>query len=111
MKPPQKRATGVGYQPEGRALGVPCPAKAWMPAPFDKADLAAMKAIRDGTATAEQQKRALAWIVQYAARTYDQSYDPGSERDTAFAEGCRHVGLQIVKLLNWQVAVNEEQGR
>lgn len=85
----------------------------WMPAPFDRSDVAAMKALRDGTASSEQQKRALAWIVEYAARTYVNPYVPGSKigADRDFGCGCMHVGNQIVKLLNWRTESNDEQGR
>lgn len=45
------------------------------------------------------QQRALRWIIERAAGTYDQSFTPDSPRLTDFAEGRRFVGLQIVKLL------------
>jgi hypothetical protein len=74
----------------------------WQPAEYDPADMAAMKALRDGTATADQQGRALQWIIQDCCETYGMSFHPGADgdRDTVFAEGKRFVGLQIVKLLN-----------
>lgn len=70
------------------------------PPDWTSADVYAMRALRTGTASEAQQKRALDWIIQLAARTYDVSYSPASDRDTSFAEGRRFVGLQIVKLLN-----------
>lgn len=54
-----------------------------------------------GGASEDQQKRALDWIINVGAGTYDMSYRPGGEegnRDTVFAEGRRFVGSQIVKL-------------
>ncbi len=66
-----------------------------------------MQALATGEASPEQQKRALRWIVENAAGTYDMSYRPGAEngrRDTDFAEGKRHVGNQIVKLLKVSLA-------
>ena len=51
----------------------------------------------DGTALAHQQIRAMAWLINVAAGTYDAHYHP-SERDTAFALGRAFVGQQIVKL-------------
>ena len=58
-------------------------------------------------------KRALEHIVNVLAGTYDQSYRPGSERDTAFAEGRRFVGLQLVKLikLNMQLLKDKHGNR
>lgn len=69
-----------------------------VPAPYEAADCAAFIALAQGSATPEQQKRALDWIIRGAAGTYDLSYRPDSERATAFAEGKRFVGLQVVKL-------------
>lgn len=74
--------------------------KAFHPAPYVLADVMALKALQAGTATKEQQVRALKWIVETCSDCYNLSYDPDSERDSAFAEGKRHVGLQIVKILN-----------
>ncbi len=70
---------------------------AWAPAPYEPPDTAAIQALARGEAAPHQQVRALQWIVEVAAGTYDQSYRPDSERESAFAEGRRFVGLQIVK--------------
>jgi len=78
----------------------------WRPAVYEDADVAAWQAIGNGVATASQQKRALAWLIERAAATYDLSFRPGAqdgERDTVFAEGRRFVGLQIVKLLKLKI--------
>lgn len=74
----------------------------WKPATCEDADVAAFKALAAGVANEGQQKRALQWLIHKVARTYDLSYRPGpdGERDTAFAEGMRSVGLQVVKLIN-----------
>lgn len=75
---------------------------AYLPAPWTDADVAALQALQRGDATAEQQQRALRWVVDVAAATYDMAYRPGGqdgERETCFAEGRRFVGNQIVKLL------------
>jgi hypothetical protein len=69
------------------------------PPPYELADVAALQALAQGTATADQQKWALDWIIIQAAGTYNLSFDTASERGTAFAEGRRFVGLQIVKML------------
>ena len=71
-----------------------------MPAKWELADASAVQALTVGEATPDQQKRAIKWVVETAAGTYDQSFHPGPEgdRDTAFAEGRRFVGNSIVKL-------------
>ena len=74
----------------------------WLPADWEPADAAALQAVAEGRATPDQQKRALDWIIMKAAGTYEPSYRPGGsegDRDTAFAEGRRFVGGQIVKLV------------
>lgn len=73
----------------------------WLPAPYELADVSAIQALVAGTASAEQQRRAMAWIINVAAGTYDMAYRPGTEdgrRDTDFALGKAYVGQQIVKL-------------
>lgn len=74
------------------------PHQPWHPIDWDLADVAAMKALAAGIASEEQQKRAITWIIE-GAGTYEPSY-ASSDRDTAFACGARHVGLQIIKLVN-----------
>jgi hypothetical protein len=68
------------------------------PSDYNKREAYALRAIEKGEATADQQMLALNWIVN-CANTYDLSYRPDSTEATAFAEGRRFVGLQIVKIL------------
>lgn len=68
-----------------------------MPAPYTEPDTMAIKALATGTASEGQQRRALDWIINTLCGTYDLSYRPDSERNTAFAEGKRFVGLQLIK--------------
>lgn len=92
-------------KPTSQALADNAP---WKPAEFDDAVAAAIQAMANGMATADQQKRAMAWIVEKCCRTYDMSYRPGgpeSERDTIFAEGSRFVGLQIVKVAKVKIGL------
>lgn len=74
----------------------------WMPPEWEIPDAAAIKALEHGTATEDQQRRALDWIIREACRTYDQTYYPGpeGERDSDFAQGKRSVGLNIISLLH-----------
>lgn len=61
----------------------------------------AIQALARGIASGEQQRRAIAWIIERASGTYEMSYRPGGsegDRDTVFAEGRRFVGNQIVKM-------------
>lgn len=80
------------------------------PAVWDIADVAAVQACVNGTATAEQQKRAMQWIINQAATTYDFEYRTDG-RDHAFASGRRFVGLQINKLLLLSVPGLQEHER
>ena len=75
----------------------------WLPISYDgkKADVAALQAMRRGEANADQQVRALEFILETICDRNGMSYRPGGlegDRDTAFAEGRRFVGNQIVKL-------------
>ena len=74
--------------------------KAWHPPLWEKADAGALQALARGEAAPHQQQRALKFLIESLAGTYDMTYRPESDRDTAFAEGRRFVGLQVVKLLN-----------
>lgn len=77
----------------------------WKPAKWELADASALQALIGGAATKDQQMRALKWVIESAAGTYDMSYRPGdTSRDTDFAEGRRSVGLQIVKLLKMNLS-------
>lgn len=81
--------------------------KPWIPPAYELADVSALQALEKGTANADQQRRALAWIVNVAAARDEMSYRPGAEdgrRDTDFAEGRRFVGNQVVKLLRLPLA-------
>jgi hypothetical protein len=68
-----------------------------IPAPYTLADAGAIQALQRGDATADQQQRALAWLIKQAAGTYEFQFYP-SDRETAFALGRAFVGQQIVKL-------------
>ncbi len=82
----------------------------WKAAKYETADIAAIKALSEGRATIQQQKRAFAWIVEKASNYYDLSYRPGGPegvRDTDFAEGRRFVGAQLVKLTKLRTSEEE----
>lgn len=70
-----------------------------IPTKWDVADAAAIKALVRGEATPDQQKHAINFIITNIAKRDDLSYRP-NPYDTAFAEGMRFVGSQVVKLIN-----------
>lgn len=76
----------------------PLDSKPWKPAGYSVADVSAIQALRRGDASKDQQVRAFSWIIETLCETYGTSYWPDSDRDTAFAEGKRFVGNQIIKM-------------
>lgn len=76
------------------------------PAGYEIPDVVAIQALVRGEADQLQQQRALRWIVEHAARTYDLTYfgGPGGDRDSAFAAGKAFVGQQVVKMTKLDVA-------
>jgi hypothetical protein len=88
---------------------------AWHPARYDLADAHALRVLWGGTASPDQQRRALKWVIETCCGTYDMSFRPGGPegaRETDFAEGKRAVGNQIVKLINLNTAkmAGEKEG-
>jgi len=75
----------------------------WLPPDYDPADISALQALVKGTASPEQQQRALNWIIYKAADTYGFTYRQ-NDRDHAFADGRKFVGQQLVKLLSLNAA-------
>jgi len=72
---------------------------AFKPADYEAADATAIQQLERGEASPELQKRALKWIIEEVCKTNDMSYRPGDTHETAFAEGKRYVGNQIIKML------------
>lgn len=73
--------------------------EAHAPAPYDKDILMAIRACIAGKASEGQQQTAMDWIITKASNLYDVSYRKQDTHATAFAEGRRFVGNQIVKML------------
>lgn len=69
----------------------------WDPVETDMAELGAIKALMAGTASEYQQGLIVKWL-QRATAVGEMSYRPSSDRDSAFAEGKRFVGLQFFTL-------------
>ena len=73
----------------------------WLPVKYKQSDVSAIQALRRGDATPEQQHHAMQFIIEVICMKGDMSFRPGGpegDRDTAFAEGRRYCGNQIVKL-------------
>jgi len=60
------------------------------------------KALSDGTASEEQQKLVIDFLIKIGCRTYDTDWFP-EERTSCFAAGRRYVGQQIVRFINLKV--------
>ena len=75
----------------------------FLPPPYEVADVTAIQALVAGRAEPHQQQRAINWIINAAAATYDFDYRTDA-RDHAFGSGRRFVGLQLVKMLKLNVA-------
>lgn len=108
-KPSRKGTVLPGWVPK-RSMLTPLSADVRQPAPFDDGDQRALKALRDGTATAEQQHRALGWLL-FALGNRRQPY-MANDRDTAYALGMQQVARQIYDLLEAAVrgSAEDEQG-
>ena len=70
----------------------------WLPAVWDLADAAAIRDLLNGEANPEQQKRAMAWIINDLCKTHDMVFRPEGDRDTVFAAAKQFVGQQILAL-------------
>lgn len=77
----------------------------WLPIECELPEASAIQAMARGDATPDQQQRATKWLIETACGAYDLSFRPSGDRDTAFAEGRRFVGLQIVKILKLNLSV------
>lgn len=74
-----------------------------VPPPYELPDVSALQALHRGSASPDQQQRALQWIIEQAAGAYEFQFYP-SDRETSFALGRGFVGQQIVKLLKLDLA-------
>ena len=79
-------------------------AERWLPREWDLPDAHALQALGRGEASKEQQLRALRWIVEGAAGTYEETFVPREGDTSSYLQGRRSVGLQIVKLLKVDLA-------
>jgi hypothetical protein len=71
---------------------------------WELADASAIQALHRGDADADQQKRALKFIIEDICKTYDMSYRPDNPNDTTFAEGKRYVGNEIIRMIKMNLS-------
>lgn len=74
---------------------------AWMPVHYEAKHVEAVQACLKGIADEHQQKLAIEWVIIEAAGTRELSFRSdadGGDRETAFAEGRRFVGLSLAKM-------------
>lgn len=69
------------------------------PAPYEDHHMAAVKLLERGDCPPHLQKEFLKWLIESVCGTYQPSYRD-DDRQTVFAEGSRHVGLTLVKMLH-----------
>lgn len=72
---------------------------------WEMADASAIKALHAGTADAQQQKRAVDWLLKKACALPEWPYQPGmNDRDTNVALGRQFVGHMFMKLVQVNLA-------
>jgi hypothetical protein len=86
------------------------PRQVWHPPDYGQPDIRAIQALAQGTASEDEQKRALDWIINNAAATYDEPFRPGETDTVNYMLGRRSVGLAIVKLMKLKPKLFREKG-
>lgn len=79
----------------------------WHPPPYSKEDIRAIQAVAQGNASEAEQMRALDWIINTAAATYDEPFRPGHPDVRDYMLGRRSVGLAVVKLMKLKPEIIE----
>lgn len=68
------------------------------PVEYEAKHATAVQLLAQGECPEHLQKEFLDWLINVACGTYDQSFRPDTHL-TAFAEGRRFVGNQVIKML------------
>ena len=109
--PPRKRRSNdfTGWVKE-RNLNTPLPVDVLLPPAYDDQDIAALRALRYGEASSDQQKRALEYII-WSSGCYSRVQRRDSV-DSAYAAGRREHGCDIVNVMNTRTSrqSDSEQG-
>jgi len=82
-----------------------------MPVSLSKTEHIAFQAVYDGEANAGQQRLVMDMIIKAFCRYDDISFRPENQYETAFAEGKRFVGSQIIKRLSVHSQLHDEEGQ
>lgn len=77
------------------------------PTRYDRSTLFAVRALFDGVANEGQQKMVVRWLVDKCCHAGEPSYR-ADQTETAFREGERHVGVQLVTMVTPQGLKNLE---
>jgi len=86
------------------------PREIWHPPSYEMEDIRAVQAVATGNASASEQKRALDWIVNTAAQTYEEPFVPDQDDVRSYVLGRRSVGLAIVKLIRLKPELFRAEG-
>lgn len=81
------------------------PPPPFLPAEYTSAEYTSIHAVANGTADAEQQKRAMKAILEKACDVHGLGWHPDSAHAASFVAGRRFAGLQIAKGINVNPAV------
>jgi len=69
----------------------------------------AVKSIEKGTATPDQQKFFLKFMIEFGCRTYDSDWYPGDRDTSSFAAGVRHVGRQLALFAGMKIGTIKQE--
>lgn len=79
--------------------------------PLKAVEVADIKALSAGTATADQQRRGIETILIKLSAIKENSFRPGESDSSAFIEGRRFVGQQIAALITADIKqYKQEEG-
>ena len=112
LKPRADRSeipASTGFQPGGRNSLTVLPVAPHLPAPYDKADIGAWKALNMGTAAPHQQQRCLDHLA-FVTNFNGTAYVDGDPVATAFALGKRAVMVEIFKIINTVMHSRDDGG-
>ena len=76
---------------------------------IDIAEAAAVKAIYLGTATPDQQKRGMEWILKRACMVGDEPFCPGEPDSTGYKNGKQSVARNILFIINEPIGKFDKQ--
>lgn len=79
------------------------------PAPYGDNEVAAIKAMAEGTANPGQQRLAMNWIITGPCMVYNETFVPGQPDVSDNLAGRRNAGLQIVKLINMPMLSKQKE--